>query len=575
MLKRIKNLVNFFLEKRRKRKRIIVEKKGVEEVQTAFKLDQLQYSPEAVGFSSQELQFSIYQHVNKYIDAGESIIDFGCGRGDFLAYRINQLQLDVDYLGIDKNLELVGAGRSIYKGIQLEWLDWKDIKTKKDCAINILSCNINYDNALKKRMNKSTFKVEKYFKLITESIDWNVIIPRGFLSSLTDYCDETSILYKIIDSKKIYKNIDLETNIVLHKDQVIPVQQCLTYDQWVLVAPPWSWKTVMALWMVAYRKQPTLIIVHRKQLLEQRKERVSQFLGISIKDIWQVWWWKNKKWVKITIAMIQSLNKQEEDFYTKFGLIIVDECHHIPAKSFRTAIVKFNSYYIYGLTATPIRKHNDEKLIYYYIGDVIASIQKKSLPNHNNAINIIESDFSLPFNTKVDNYEILSKALVFNEWRNRLIVQHIKIEIQKWRTILILTERKDHIDMLTILLRKIWEVITLSWSDSKSMRKVKEEQLKLWDFQIVLATWQYIWEGWDGPSFDSLFLVYPFSFEWKLIQYMWRIERGVVTNRNIYDIRDVSIKYLDNQFRKREKYYKKLHKKWLYTLNISSVEGLF
>jgi len=146
VLKRIKNLVNSFLEKRKEKKRIIIEKKGVQEVQNAFKLDQLQYSPEAIGFSSQELQFSIYKHVSKYIDVDESIIDFGCGRGDFLAYRINQLGLDVNYLGIDKDLEIIGAGRSVYKGIQLECLDWKDIKTKKDCAINILSSNINYDN---------------------------------------------------------------------------------------------------------------------------------------------------------------------------------------------------------------------------------------------------------------------------------------------------------------------------------------------------------------------------------------------------------------------------------------------
>lgn len=146
MLKIIKNFVNSFFEKRKEKKRKLKETHDIKIVQNAFKSDQLQYSSNAVGFSTQELQFFIYKHVGKYIDADESIIDFGCGRGDFLAYRINQLQLNVDYLGIDKDLEIIEAGRSIYKGIQLECLDWNSIKTKKDCAINILSCNINYDN---------------------------------------------------------------------------------------------------------------------------------------------------------------------------------------------------------------------------------------------------------------------------------------------------------------------------------------------------------------------------------------------------------------------------------------------
>jgi superfamily II DNA or RNA helicase len=66
---------------------------------------------------------------------------------------------------------------------------------------------------------------------------------------------------------------------------------------------------------------------------------------------------------------MQTIVKKDDlsEIKNKFGLIIIDECHHIPAKTFREGIVNFNSKYIYGFTATPKRKNNDEKLIYCYI----------------------------------------------------------------------------------------------------------------------------------------------------------------------------------------------------------------
>ena len=150
MLKKLKNLFNSFFKSPKILKKELPKKSkrdtDIQIVQNAFKLDRLQYSAEAVGFPSQELQFYIYQLVSKHINKNDSIIDFGSGRGDFLAYRTSQIQSTVDYLGIDKDQDLINAGKSIYKGIRLKCIDWNEVETKKDCAINILSCNINYDN---------------------------------------------------------------------------------------------------------------------------------------------------------------------------------------------------------------------------------------------------------------------------------------------------------------------------------------------------------------------------------------------------------------------------------------------
>lgn len=432
----------------------------------------------------------------------------------------------------------------------------------------------NTEYVQKKRMKLSVHNVEKYFKLITEQSDGHVVIPRGFIPQLISYCETNKIKYTVHNNKQLCETVDFDSHISLHQYQIAPIHNCLAHDQWVLVAPPWSGKTIMALWMIAHRKQPTLIIVHRKQLLEQRKERITQFLWISTKNIGQIWWGKKKKGEKITVAMIQSIGKQDDDFHHDFGMIIVDECHHIPAKSFRATITKFNSYYLYGLTATPMRKHNDEKLIYYYIGEILATVDKDQKLESNNEIHIIPSEFNLAFDNKKDDYHLLTKALVFNDERNKLIADLVSQEIGSWRTVLILTERKEHIDLLSIYLREAGEIITLSWSDSKSLKQTKDQQLKQGHYQIVVATWQYVGEWRDWPSFDTLFLVYPFSFEGKLIQYIGRIERWEVSNRNIYDIRDQYIPYLESQFKKRRKHYKKLEKKGRYRI-VSQSQGLF
>jgi superfamily II DNA or RNA helicase len=117
--------------------------------------------------------------------------------------------------------------------------------------------------------------------------------------------------------------------------------------------------------IIAEKQQPALIIVHRKQLLEQWVERIQAFLGIPKNEIGRIGQGKAKPGKAITVAMIQSLGKylekQETDKFTRsFGAIIVDECHHIPAETFRNTISKLSSYYQYGLTATPFRKGNEQ-----------------------------------------------------------------------------------------------------------------------------------------------------------------------------------------------------------------------
>jgi superfamily II DNA or RNA helicase len=306
-----------------------------------------------------------------------------------------------------------------------------------------------------------------------------------------------------------------------------------------------------------------LIIVHRKQLLEQWVERIQAFLGIPKDEIGRIGQGKSKPGKAITVAMFQSLSKfiekqENKHFNRSFGTIIVDECHHIPAKTYRDTISKFSSYYQYGLTATPFRKANDSKIIFTHLGEIIAHIKPQEIEEFKRARIIVrETTLDVPFNPKTDVFETLSKVLVHDSSRNKLILGDIKTELSKGKKAVIITERKEHIDTLYQLLKQSFEVVTLSGYDSESSRKKKWQILNSGNYQALITTGQFFGEGTDLQNASCLFLVYPFSFKGKLIQYIGRVQRSEITPF-IYDYRDRKIEYLNRLFLKRNTYYRHL-----------------
>lgn len=421
----------------------------------------------------------------------------------------------------------------------------------------------NSDFLVKKNLGKSTFQTEKFFKLIEESEN-EITIPRGFISSLISFCRSENIPFKIIDKRQKRKSVSITSGIKLLDHQEEALNKTREKDFGVIVSPPGTGKTIIGLELIAEKRQPSLIIVHRQQLLDQWVDRIQNFLGIPKNEIGLIGNQKNSIGKIITVAMIQSLARMDDlsALSNAFGLIIIDECHHIPAKSFREAIVQLNTYYLYGLTATPKRKNNDEKLIYVYIGNILHEVKQNDYlasKNIKTEINIRETELFAPFDYNIDKYETISRILIHDTRRNTMILEDIEKNANRFKTILMLSERKSHVDILNLYLKEKFETITIHGDDLGSARKSKIEQIKLGHFKIVISTGQYFGEGIDVNNLDCLFIVYPFAFEGKLIQYIGRIQRS--ENRPvIFDYRDVKIEYFEKMFKQRKRYYNKLLK---------------
>jgi len=434
-------------------------------------------------------------------------------------------------------------------------------------VVNFLKDNLNFFNlefTIKKRMEVSVYGLEKYFKLI-ENQDDKIAVPRGFLKEFTDFLNEDDIKFEIIDERNKLKPVKFETSYKLFDYQKEAVKEIIDFENGLLVSPPGSGKTIIGIDIIAKLKQPALILVHKKQIFNQWLERIEGFLNIPKREIGQYVSSKKKIGKKITVAMVQTLSRLEnlEELKDKFGLVIVDECHHMPARMFRNVITKLNPFYLYGFTATPERKNNDEKLIFIYLGEILHKIEN----NFNRAENgktgnlpeviIKETNMKVPFKVKTDNFQMLAKIIIFDSNRNRQIVEDIKAEANGGKKCLVLTERKEHIEVLSCYLKKEFEIIELSGDLTEKKKREKIKQIEDGNFQILLATGQLIGEGTDFQNLDSPFLVFPFAFQGKLTQYIGRIQRGAEDDNRVYDYRDKKVEYLERFFKKRLKYYEK------------------
>ena len=470
--------------------------------------------------------------------------------------RLSKYKLDNKKVSYGKSLSLtVGSYISIPKQQMFKPLT------------GFLTENLNFFNSdyiVRRNMGLSTYKLEKYFKAITKD-DNNVLIPRGFLNKLTTYLNENNIDFVIENSLNKLSDIDIKSEFQLFDYQKEALEYFTNQNQGILVAPPGSGKTIMGLALITNKLQPALIITHRKQIYNQWLDRIEDFLKIPKREIGQ--YVSAKKTVKnpVTVAMIQTLAKAPDlkAVASQFGLVLVDECHHMPAKTFRDVITQFSPRYLYGLTATPTRKNNDEKLIFVYLGDILHTVPKdynQQITTASPKLKLIiqETNLSVPFSIGVAQFSVLSKILTFDSQRNRMIVEDILKEAKLGKKCLVLTERKDHAEALSLYLKKDFEVITLTGTLVPRKRREKEKQVSDGHFQILIATGQLLGEGTSLKNIDCLFLVYLFSYEGKLIQYIGRIQHGKANIRRIYDYRDKNVEYLEKLFKKRAKYYKTL-----------------
>ncbi|WP_052098105.1 TOTE conflict system archaeo-eukaryotic primase domain-containing protein [Paenibacillus stellifer] len=197
-----------------------------------------------------------------------------------------------------------------------------------------------------------------------------VVLPRGCLQDLLSFFEHNRVKVSLEDRRSSGTSIEAEFYGKLTTLQDTAARAILNRDIGVLSAATAFGKTVVAASIIASRKINTLILVHRRELMEQWQERLQTFLEVPKHSIGMIGGGKNKRTGIIDIAVIQSLNYKGnvKPFVSEYGQVIVDECHHVSAYSFEQVLREVKAKYVFGLTATPKRQDGQEAIVRFQLG---------------------------------------------------------------------------------------------------------------------------------------------------------------------------------------------------------------
>ncbi|WP_233193542.1 DEAD/DEAH box helicase [Sporosarcina sp. P3] len=392
----------------------------------------------------------------------------------------------------------------------------------------------------------------------------HLILPRGCEQAIQDLMSSKGIELDWIDERFYGSPIDTKFTGTLSSQQVDALRQLQAHDGGVLAAATGFGKTVTAAALIAEQKVNTLIIVNRKQLLNQWIDQLSLFLDSPPQDIGQFGGGKRMATGKIDVATIQTLTSNGIDsIITQYGQIIIDECHHLSAYTSEQLMKMVRAKYVYGLTATPARKDGLHPIITMQCGPILYKTDAKEQalirPFHHL---IFERKTS--YKTTSENIQQMYNEMAEDTKRNGLIFEDVLLALEEGMTPLILTERISHIHILHSLFKGFAKnIIALSGELSKReqeealhfMRELPgEEEL------LIIATGKNIGEGFDFPRLDALFLTMPVSWKGLLTQYVGRLHRNHSEKQEVrvYDYIDQKVPALINMSKKRSKGFRDL-----------------
>jgi len=390
-------------------------------------------------------------------------------------------------------------------------------------------------------------------------------LPRGCLEDVREALGELGISPVIRDERFVGRTLEVTFQGQLRPEQQAAADAMLEYDTGVLAATTAFGKTVVGAWLIAQRGVNTLVLVHRRQLLDQWIERLSTFLGVPAKTIGRIGGGRSRPTGMLDVAVIQSLVRKGvvDDRVAEYGHLIVDECHHLSAHSFEKVARQAKARFVVGLSATVARKDGHHPIIFMQCGPVRHRVNARAQaaarpfehfvlvqPTPFQSTKTADADKRIAFHT-------LYQELIDDEARTRRICEDVIEAVRVGRSPLVLTERNDHLDQLEQgLASGVRHVVVLRAGLGKKQQLALKERLDAIapdEDRVVIATGKYVGEGFDDPRLDTLFLTLPVSWRGTVAQYAGRLHRLYDGKREvrIYDYADLNVPMLSRMFDRR------------------------
>ena len=392
-------------------------------------------------------------------------------------------------------------------------------------------------------VGKKLHPVLKYY----EPVPAGLRFPRGFANQAILLCREhMQESPRIVEERRLLAEVDFSFSGTLRSYQELAVAQVVKRSFGVLEAGTGSGKTIMALAIIAARKQPTLILVHTKELLYQWQQRIQEFLGRSAGLVGDAC----LDIQPITVAIVNSARKRVDELAPLFGHLVVDECHRVPAALFTDVVSRFDCHYLLGLSATAFRSdEGTTRLISIFMGDRIHQVDQAQLQASGAIIKpeLIrrKTAFTHPYR---DDYQALITALTAHQGRNLQIIEDVIQAAARTDTgvLLVVSDRVSHCEVFADQLARRGMSVALLTGQTPAEKRIEiVRMVQEGELRVLVATLQLIGEGFDCSGLSTLFLTTPITFEGRLLQVLGRIMRPAAGKRaQVYDYVDEQVSVL-------------------------------
>jgi superfamily II DNA or RNA helicase len=406
-----------------------------------------------------------------------------------------------------------------------------------------------------------TGNTPRFIRCYGETLD-QLLLPRGVRPQAEAIAIEAGSRLNVIEAYEATDTVEHELQVILRPDQQDAVDALVVHELGMLVAPPGAGKTLMACALIAFHRVPALVIVDRQHLVEQWRERLATYLGLDRKRIGLLATNRQASGV-VDLAMAQGLARRDDlvEVTKRYGLVVVDECHHVPSVTFERAVRQIPVRRWLGLTATPYRRDRLQAMMAMYCGPIRHRMSESS------DVQLLHRELVIHETAHAEipgrHIQEIFRGIVADADRTKLVCDDISASVNEGRNSLVLTRWTEHLDAIVEELnRRGLAALVLKGGMSKNARQAIVDQLAQPGLvgTVLVATASFLGEGFDCPALDTVFLAFPIRFKGSIVQYVGRILRSTPdkTRVVVHDYIDVEVPALARMYSERARGYASL-----------------